>query len=134
MHDHSDVLKRVYELARLLGLHGWVFRVSPDPAEAEAWATIQIDDHDEAVISLGAKFYTATPVEKDQTLLHELCHCHSYRMCEEYEEALTLAAKLVPKDKRQVFEDYVNARKKAAHRMEERFVNRIAVLLTDVSE
>lgn len=119
----------IHELAHFLGLNGYVFRLDAHPPDAEDWARIHVEDYNEATIGLGAKFYTASPAEKTQVLIHELCHVGPVRIVEPLSDSIDFLLDLVPKSHSKIAKSAVKSLKKVSLRAEEQHVNTLAVVL-----
>lgn len=110
-----------------LGMGSWVFRVSE--TLSEEWAHIDVEDYDEATLSVGPKFWQADPLTKTQVLIHEAFHCPTVRIYEPLKDAIDMLLDSLPKGKRREVAGYIKYHRKSAHRSEERHVNHLAILL-----
>ena len=80
---HASLSAYVREAADLLGLRDWDVRVLRAVAETGAHRA-EITLHrqkDEAVITLSEAWFGRTAQERRQTIVHELLHMHTARLC-----------------------------------------------------
>lgn len=71
------MLPYVNHLAGLMGLEGWEFTISDEPAGKEEYANISVVyGQKRAIISLARDHASWTPECVRSTIVHELMHCH----------------------------------------------------------
>ena len=117
------LVERVHELASFVALSDWTFKVTP--TKTKNWAEIHIQDYNHADIIIGPKFIAANEKIRDQTILHELMHCHTQRIINVYEEMLALVHMNIP-------DILLKMTAKVAHQREEEVVEGLAVAVNNL--
>lgn len=114
----EQLTERVHELAAHVALSDWTFKITP--AKTNNWAEIHIQDYNHGEIIIGPKFIAADEKTRDQTLLHELMHCHTQRIVNVYEEMISLVHMNIP-------DILIKMTAKTVHQREEEVVEGLAV-------
>jgi hypothetical protein len=80
--QHAAYATYTRSLADALCLKDWVFVLRRESSDEGTRAQIHLSDKKtEAAITLCERWFVRTPEEQRQTLVHELLHAHTARLC-----------------------------------------------------
>jgi hypothetical protein len=80
--QHAAYTGYIREMADRLLLRDWVFELRRESVNEGARAQVAIArERNEAAITLCDRWFVRTPEERRQTVVHEMLHLHSARLC-----------------------------------------------------